>query len=257
MRWVEYTPGSVESRAGDSKVIGADMLEEIVERLVVRFHPERIILFGSHARGEATDASDMDLLVVADTDLPPEERFPALRPALADPALTEKNAFRGLAPPLPPPRGHRQREMSPLPRPKWPASSQLIGTTAFAHPQCDRHVGTLHVGTLLYVCCLCVRRVSSEFRGRRRHALLALGLLLLPVAHELLDGADIVGPFFAEMPQVESLDEDGKRGFPGFLIVVRQLPELLGVHAQFAGHLDVRVREVESLSRVNPDLVLR
>ena len=36
----------------------------IVERIVERFHPQRVILFGSHARGQAGPDSDVDLLVV-------------------------------------------------------------------------------------------------------------------------------------------------------------------------------------------------
>ena len=39
-------------------------IEQMVRRIVRRFHPERIILFGSHARGEAGPDSDVDLLVV-------------------------------------------------------------------------------------------------------------------------------------------------------------------------------------------------
>jgi uncharacterized protein len=35
-----------------------------VEALVDRFHPERVILLGSHARGTADARSDVDLLVV-------------------------------------------------------------------------------------------------------------------------------------------------------------------------------------------------
>jgi uncharacterized protein len=37
---------------------------EMVRRIVERFHPERIILFGSYARGTAGPDSDVDLLVV-------------------------------------------------------------------------------------------------------------------------------------------------------------------------------------------------
>lgn len=37
----------------------------MVERIVVkRFAPEKVILFGSHARGEAGPDSDVDLLIV-------------------------------------------------------------------------------------------------------------------------------------------------------------------------------------------------
>jgi len=40
-------------------------VSEVVRRLAERFRPERIILFGSHARGTGTPDSDIDLLVVA------------------------------------------------------------------------------------------------------------------------------------------------------------------------------------------------
>ncbi|MDX9953803.1 MAG: nucleotidyltransferase domain-containing protein [Anaerolineae bacterium] len=36
----------------------------MVHRLVTQFQPERIILFGSHARGTAGPDSDVDLLVI-------------------------------------------------------------------------------------------------------------------------------------------------------------------------------------------------
>jgi predicted nucleotidyltransferase len=39
-------------------------IDRMVKRIVKRFHPEKIILFGSHARGDAGPDSDIDLLVV-------------------------------------------------------------------------------------------------------------------------------------------------------------------------------------------------
>lgn len=39
-------------------------LNEVVDRIVRKFNPVRIILFGSWARGEANKDSDLDLLVV-------------------------------------------------------------------------------------------------------------------------------------------------------------------------------------------------
>jgi len=41
-----------------------EAIAEMVRRIVERFHPEKIILFGSHARGDADPDSDVDLLVV-------------------------------------------------------------------------------------------------------------------------------------------------------------------------------------------------
>jgi predicted nucleotidyltransferase len=37
---------------------------DLCERIAAEFHPERIILFGSHACGQPTAVSDVDLLVV-------------------------------------------------------------------------------------------------------------------------------------------------------------------------------------------------
>lgn len=39
-------------------------IQKMVDRIVEQFHPEQIILFGSHARGGAGPDSDVDLLVV-------------------------------------------------------------------------------------------------------------------------------------------------------------------------------------------------
>jgi predicted nucleotidyltransferase len=43
-------------------------IARMVKRIVRKFHPEKIILFGSHARGEAGPDSDVDLLVVMSID---------------------------------------------------------------------------------------------------------------------------------------------------------------------------------------------
>ena len=40
------------------------VIDAMVRRITGRFQPEKIILFGSYARGEATDDGDVDLLVV-------------------------------------------------------------------------------------------------------------------------------------------------------------------------------------------------
>ncbi len=47
-----------------SQVNSADYIPIMTQRIVERFNPLRVILFGSHARGEASPWSDVDLLVV-------------------------------------------------------------------------------------------------------------------------------------------------------------------------------------------------
>ena len=39
-------------------------IEEMVQRIVAKCNPEKVILFGSHARGDAGEDSDVDLMVV-------------------------------------------------------------------------------------------------------------------------------------------------------------------------------------------------
>ena len=39
-------------------------IQQMVSRIVTQFHPEKIILFGSHARGDGTADSDVDLLII-------------------------------------------------------------------------------------------------------------------------------------------------------------------------------------------------
>jgi hypothetical protein len=58
------------------KEIPAGLLEEIVERLKEGLHPDKIILFGSHAYGKPNDDSDIDLLIVI-----PESNEPSYRRA--------------------------------------------------------------------------------------------------------------------------------------------------------------------------------
>lgn len=55
--------------------IGEDLLSEITQRLVERFNPEQIILFGSHAWGEPSNGSDIDVMViVSESDLSDYQR---------------------------------------------------------------------------------------------------------------------------------------------------------------------------------------
>jgi predicted nucleotidyltransferase len=51
-----------------------DRLTKAVERIVAGVSPDKVILFGSHARGDAGRDSDVDLLIVAETSLRPADR---------------------------------------------------------------------------------------------------------------------------------------------------------------------------------------
>lgn len=49
-------------------------LPQIVRRIVSAFDPERVVLFGSRAKGQSSTDSDLDLMVEMQSDLPRRER---------------------------------------------------------------------------------------------------------------------------------------------------------------------------------------
>jgi uncharacterized protein len=67
------------------------ILAEIVRRLVLEFHPIRVFLFGSRARGDANEGSDYDLLVIV-----PTTKVPGFR--LAQQA--HRSTLRGIPAPI-------------------------------------------------------------------------------------------------------------------------------------------------------------
>ena len=52
-----------------------EALQEIVHRLVTGLHPHKIVLFGSYVYGTPTADSDVDLLVIVDTQARPVDRY--------------------------------------------------------------------------------------------------------------------------------------------------------------------------------------
>jgi len=59
-------------------------IREMVRRIVKQFHPDKIILFGSHARGNVGPDSDVDLLVVMPVDGSKFHKTVEIRGALHD-----------------------------------------------------------------------------------------------------------------------------------------------------------------------------
>lgn len=52
-----------------TKRITKELLSYIVDKIVEEIAPRQIILFGSRARGESSEKSDLDLFVVQDSDV--------------------------------------------------------------------------------------------------------------------------------------------------------------------------------------------
>jgi predicted nucleotidyltransferase len=51
-----------------------ELLTHITQTIVEKFHPKRIVLFGSSARGDTREGSDLDVFIEMESDLRPPER---------------------------------------------------------------------------------------------------------------------------------------------------------------------------------------
>ena len=67
-------------------MISQEKIDEIVQKIVEGYQPEKIILFGSYANGTPTEDSDLDLLIVKDVEGPKYKRSSEVR-RLLDGAL--------------------------------------------------------------------------------------------------------------------------------------------------------------------------
>lgn len=56
------------------QIVDQALIDDVVRRIVERFHPKRIVLFGSHACGDPRPESDIDLFIEMESDLRPLDR---------------------------------------------------------------------------------------------------------------------------------------------------------------------------------------
>lgn len=54
---------------GTRKRVPTGAIKQVVEQIVEQFHPQKVILFGSHAYGKPHTESDVDILVIMETRL--------------------------------------------------------------------------------------------------------------------------------------------------------------------------------------------
>jgi predicted nucleotidyltransferase len=64
------------SQAIEYPSVTDELLDEVVRRLRQVGSPQKIVLFGSRARGDARPDSDLDLLILEDSELPGYARSP-------------------------------------------------------------------------------------------------------------------------------------------------------------------------------------
>src|SRR5437867_11980073 len=99
---------AIQPRRDALVAVDEPLLREIVRKIVERFHPRRILLFGSRARGDARPDSDVDLFIEMESADPPHERKCKIRALFPDrrwgldlvvyppPQVTNYGAMRGL-----------------------------------------------------------------------------------------------------------------------------------------------------------------
>ena len=63
-------------------MVGQEVLNMLVSKIADFSSPDKIILFGSYANGNANNNSDLDILVIKDSDKPRPERAAEIRKAL-------------------------------------------------------------------------------------------------------------------------------------------------------------------------------
>jgi uncharacterized protein len=61
------------------QLISQETIDDVIAMITTQFSPEKILLFGSYAHGIPTPDSDLDLMVVMETDRPRNKRSTPIR----------------------------------------------------------------------------------------------------------------------------------------------------------------------------------
>ena len=69
----------------------AEIITAVAKKIEMQYRPQKIILFGSYAWGDPTEGSDLDLLVVKETNEKPRKRSLNVRKI-----LNEENGLIGM-----------------------------------------------------------------------------------------------------------------------------------------------------------------
>jgi len=72
------TPLEITATLTVQAMVTEDQIQEIVQKITGTFSVRRILVFGSYARGDAHEHSDLNLcVIVARSDAPPLEEWPS------------------------------------------------------------------------------------------------------------------------------------------------------------------------------------
>ncbi len=65
-------------------MISWEQINTLVQKIAVSYQPEKILLFGSYAQGNAQEDSDLDILVIKETTQQPQERILEVKKQIRD-----------------------------------------------------------------------------------------------------------------------------------------------------------------------------
>lgn len=177
------------------KIDTAEVVAEMTARIRETIAPEKTVLFGSRARGEARTSSDFDLLIIAPSTLPRWQRTPSLYRLLAGLGVPkdivwwtpeEVAEWRGV-------RSHFINTVLKSPR------EHALGLLAKAEHDLVAARATPSTGRAMDMVCFHARQATEK----SLKALLALHDAEYPWRHDLGELVELARPFASEVVALE------------------------------------------------------